>query len=246
MKSASGGFKCRHCLLTILQGASAILDYNTIHSPLAQPRPAIVGTILAATSGVAVSKLFMLRSDFESIRWIAGAASCGVASSLMTITNTVHPPGGATALLAAVDPTVNALGWMLIPLVLLATVLMLGTALLVNNIQRQYPTYWWSPKEVGWWPKEVEEGNSEMVKSQVAEDSMKDIQREHLQHSIIIGLDHVILPKDFKLGMEEADAVDVIREWLRDVIKQGHESSNDSLNGVYGSIAANCKESRWI
>src|SRR5436190_1950781 len=139
---------CQSGTKTLLAAASAILDYNTIHSPLAQPRAAIVGTIVAATSAVAVTKLFMLRSNFESIRWIAGAASCGVASSLMTLTNSVHPPGGAVALLAAVDPTVNALGWMLIPLVLLATVLMLAVALLSNNIQRQYPIYWWSPKEV--------------------------------------------------------------------------------------------------
>lgn len=230
-ESAFGGFKCRHCLLTIPQGASAILDYNAIQSPLAQPRAAIVGTILAATSGVAVSKLFMLRSDFESIRWIAGAASCGVASCLMTLTNSVHPPGGATALLAAVDPTVNDLGWMLIPLVLLATVLMLGVALLVNNIQRQYPIYWWSPNQVGWMEKDVEVGSNQDIKRCSAEDTMKGIQREHLQHTVIIGLDHVVLPKDFKLGLEEVEAIDVIREWLRDVAKQGQELSNVSLSG---------------
>jgi hypothetical protein len=233
-ENASGGFNCRHCLLTVLQGASAILDYNMIRSPLAQPRAAIIGTLLATTSGVAVTKLFMLSSDFENIRWIAGAASCGVASSLMTLTNTVHPPGGATALLAAVNPTVNALGWMFIPLVLLATVLMLGVALLINNIQRQYPIYWWSPKEVGSREEEAEVGSKGEGKSSCAEDSMKRIQREHLQHTVIIGPDHVALPKDFTLGLEEVDAVDIIREWLRDVAKQGHESSNVSLSERYG------------
>lgn len=163
----------------------------------------------------------MLRSDFERIRWIAGAAGCGVASSLMTLTNTVHTPGGATALLAAVDPTVNALGWMFIPLVLLATVLMLSVALLVNNIQRRYPMYWWSPNEVGW-RKEVALGSKEEVKSKGAEDSVKTTQREHFQHTVIIGLDHVVLPKDFTLGLEELDAVDIIRDWLRDIAKKGH------------------------
>jgi len=233
-ESTSGGLKCRHCLLTVLQGASAILDYNMIQSPLAQPRAAIIGTLLATTSGVAVTKLFMLSSNFETIRWIAGAASCGVASSLMTLTNTVHPPGGATALLAAVDPTVNALGWMFIPLILLATVLMLGVALLINNIQRQYPIYWWSPKEVGWTEEEAEVGSKGEIKSSGTDDTAKGIQREHFQHTVIIGPDHVVLPKDLKLGLEEVDAMDIIRGWLRDAAKQGHESSNVSLNGLYG------------
>ena len=173
----------------------------------------------------------MLKSDFESIRWIAGAASCGVASSLMTLTNSVHPPGGAVALLAAVDPTVNALGWMLIPLVLLATVLMLAVALLSNNIQRQYPIYWWSPKEVGGREEEVEAGSNGGVNSSGAEEGMRGIQREHLQYTVVIGPDHVVLPKDFTLGVEEVDAVDIIRDWLRDVAKLGHESSNVSLSG---------------
>jgi len=230
-ENASGGFMCRHCLLTVFQGASAILDYNMIQSPLAQPRAAIVGTVIATTSGVAVTKLFMLRSDFERIRWIAGAASCAIASSLMTLTNTVHPPGGATALLAAVDPTVNDLGWMFIPLILLATVLMLSVALVVNNIQRQYPIYWWSPKEVGWREKEAVVDINGEVKSSGAEVSMKRIQREHLQHTVIIGPDHVVLPKGFTLGLEELDAVDILRDWLRDVAKQGQESSNVSLSG---------------
>lgn len=176
----------------------------------------------------------MLRSDFESIRWVAGAASCGVASSLMTLTNSVHPPGGATALLAAVDPTVNALGWMFIPLVLMATILMLGVALLVNNIQRQYPIYWWSPKEVGWREKDVEAGSNGEVNSSSADDGRKGIQRGHLQRTVVIGLDHVVVPKDFTLGLEEVDAVDVIRDWLRDVAKQEHSSSNVSLSGRYG------------
>ena len=67
----------------------------------------------------------------------------------MTFTNTIHPPAGATALLAAVDSQIEQLGWYLLPLVLLSTALMLVTALVVNNMQRQYPLYWWTPADVG-------------------------------------------------------------------------------------------------
>jgi CBS-domain-containing membrane protein len=67
----------------------------------------------------------------------------------MTLTNTVHPPGGATAVLAIVDPAVGALGWLFVPLILLGAVLMVLVALVVDNIQRRYPVYWWTAKEVG-------------------------------------------------------------------------------------------------
>lgn len=130
-------------------GASAVLDYNTIRSPLAQPRNAVLGHAFSAIAGVGISKLFQLNSDFQNIRWIAGAMSCACASLLMSMTNTVHPPGGATAVLAATDATVIAMGWWFIPVVMVGTSVMLAVALLLNNIMRQYPVYWWTPADVG-------------------------------------------------------------------------------------------------
>jgi CBS-domain-containing membrane protein len=62
----------------------------------------------------------------------------------MAMTKTVHPPAGATALLAAVDPQVRELGWCLVPVVMLSVGLMFGVALVVGNLQRCYPLYWWS------------------------------------------------------------------------------------------------------
>lgn len=198
-----------------------------IQSPLAQPRAAIFGHALAATTGVAVAKLFMLRSDFESIRWIAGAASCGIASSLMTLTKTVHPPGGAAALLAAVDPTVNALGWMFVPLTLLGSTLMLVVALLVNNIQRQYPSYWWSSRAVG---RTADVENKREDKSSGAEHSMEGIQGGHFQPAVVIASDHVVLPEGFTLDLEEVDVLGIIRDRLRDVARQRNKDLSNTLS----------------
>ena len=89
---------------TLIKGAAAVLEYSAVRSPLAQPRAAILGHTLAAIVGVALTKLFMLRGDYDDIRWIAGPFVCAASSAVMTMTNTVHPPGGATALLAAIDP----------------------------------------------------------------------------------------------------------------------------------------------
>ena len=130
-------------------GASAVLDFNTVRSPLAQPRNSVIGNTLAAICGVAIAKLFQLNSDFQNILWLSAAFGCGLASLIMSITNTVHPPGGATAVLASIDAQVVAMGWNFVPLVLLDSVLMTIVALIFNNVFRQYPTHWWSASPVG-------------------------------------------------------------------------------------------------
>jgi len=65
----------------------------------------------------------------------------------MGITKTVHPPAGATALLAATTAEISELGWFLIPLGMLGTAAVLVVALLVNNLQRQFPLWWWTEVE---------------------------------------------------------------------------------------------------
>ena len=60
----------------------------------------------------------------------------------------VHPPGGATALAAATDPVIVALSWHYIPIVVASSAVMLGWALVINNLgRRRYPMYWWTPGE---------------------------------------------------------------------------------------------------
>lgn len=132
-------------------GAAAILEYNAIESPLSQPRNLIVGHLLSALIGVGITKLFQLlpNARFEDLRWLAGALAVGVSSTAMGITKTVHPPAGATALLAATMPEVTELGWWLLLLVLLGAVLMLASAMVVNNLYKRFPLYWWTPMDLG-------------------------------------------------------------------------------------------------
>lgn len=131
-------------------GAAAILEYNTIESPLSQPRNLILGHLFSAAVGVAITKLFHLLPEarFEELRWVAGALAVGTASTVMGITKTIHPPAGATALLAATSPEMTDLGWWLLALVLLASCLMLSSAMLVNNLYKRFPLYWWTPVDL--------------------------------------------------------------------------------------------------
>ncbi|KAH6622119.1 HPP family-domain-containing protein [Boeremia exigua] len=129
-------------------GASAILEYNAVRSPLGQPRNALLGHTFSAIIGVSVSKLFQYHSEYEKIKWIAGAIGCACASAVMLLTGTVHPPGGASAVLAATEPAITAMGWYFVGLVAWGATLMVLIGLVINNIQRQFPVYWWTPLDL--------------------------------------------------------------------------------------------------
>jgi len=121
-------------------GASAVLIYGAIKSPLAQPRNLIGGHVLSAIVGVSCYQLA------GSHMWLAAAGAVATAIALMHATKTLHPPGGATALIAVIgSEKIHALGYLyaLIPAGLGATI-MLAVALIVNNIphNRKYPEFW--------------------------------------------------------------------------------------------------------
>ncbi|KAI0843959.1 HPP family protein [Daldinia vernicosa] len=130
-------------------GAAAVLEFYAIESPLSQPRNVVLGQFFSSLIGIAIRKLFALRPMSHEVTWVAGSLSCSCAVAFMALTGTVHPPAGATALLAVVDEEVAHLGWFLLPVVLLGCALMQCVALLLNNIQRRFPVYWWTPAEVG-------------------------------------------------------------------------------------------------
>jgi CBS-domain-containing membrane protein len=122
-------------------GASAVLIYGAIRSPLAQPRNLLGGHILSAIIGVTAFR--WLGAD----PWVAAAVAVSTSIAVMHLTKTLHPPGGATALIAVIGSgTVHDLGYLyvLMPAALGAGV-MLIIALIVNNIpkSRKYPEFWW-------------------------------------------------------------------------------------------------------
>ncbi|WP_210534614.1 HPP family protein [Thermosulfurimonas marina] len=121
-------------------GASAVLIYGAIQSPLAQPRNLIGGHILSAIIGVTCYKVF------HGEMWLAAALAVSTAIAAMHATRTLHPPGGATALIAVIgSEKVHRLGYLyaLIPAGL-GALIMLVVAVLVNNLapRRRYPEYW--------------------------------------------------------------------------------------------------------
>ncbi|SIT08901.1 HPP family protein [Filimonas lacunae] len=119
-------------------GASSVLVYGFIQSPLAQPRNLIGGHVVSAIVGVTVGKCL------PDIVWLTAPLAVSLSIVLMQITKTIHPPGGATALIAVTGSgQIKALGYGYVLSPVLSGVLILFiVALICNNLtpHRKYPT----------------------------------------------------------------------------------------------------------
>lgn len=120
-------------------GASSVLVYGIIQSPFSQPRNLVGGHLISALIGVTVHKLV------PDIIWIAAPLAVSFSIIFMQITKTLHPPGGATALIAIIgSDKIKALGYMYVfSPVLIGVLILLLTALIFNNMtsSRSYPSH---------------------------------------------------------------------------------------------------------
>lgn len=111
-------------------GATAVLVFAIPASPLAQPWPAVVGNTVSALVGA-------LCARFVGDLGVAAPLAVGLAIACMFVLRCLHPPGGATALLAAlsgVDP-----GFAFSP-VLLDTLVIVLVGVAYNRLTgRAYP-----------------------------------------------------------------------------------------------------------
>lgn len=119
-------------------GASSVLIYGAIQSPLAQPRNLVGGHVISAFIGVCVFKLV------PDPVWVAAPLAVSLSIVAMQMTKTLHPPGGATALIAVIGiPKIKALGFMyVLSPVLSGVMILLLVAIIANNLtkNRSYPT----------------------------------------------------------------------------------------------------------
>lgn len=112
-------------------GASAVLVFTAPSSPLAQPWPVVAGNTLSALVG------------WCCVLWLPGpllAAAVAVAAAiaLMMVTRSLHPPGGAVALLVVLMQEQHG-SFALFP-VLTNSVLLVLMAMLYNKLTRHpYP-----------------------------------------------------------------------------------------------------------
>ncbi len=77
-------------------GATAVLIYGAPQAEFSQPRNLLGGNIISAAIGVSIYKYVPL--DIA----LLGALAVSLSVVVMHLTRTLHPPGGATALMAVI------------------------------------------------------------------------------------------------------------------------------------------------
>ncbi len=115
-------------------GATAVLLFGAPDSPLTQPRNLIGGHLISALIAILLVQLF--GSGFFII-----GISVGLSIFFMYITRTLHPPGGATALIGVMG---NCSPMYLFIPVLAGVLILFAIALFTNNFanHRRYPKHW--------------------------------------------------------------------------------------------------------
>jgi CBS-domain-containing membrane protein len=114
-------------------GASCLLIFGAHNGPFSQPRHIIGGHFIATFASLAI--LDMFGRSFLTI-----GITLAVAIIIMFLTNTIHPPAAASAIVA-----INTgAGWGFMLSILLCGVLLVLMSLLYNNLfqSRQYPKHW--------------------------------------------------------------------------------------------------------
>ena len=123
-------------LMVASMGATAILLFGVPHGGLSQPWPVLGGHLVAAAIGVTCHNLF-------PVEWWTPALAASLAMGAMHYLHCIHPPGGATAMVAVIGgERVYALGYeYLLTPVLMNVLSILLVAVLFNNLfpWRRYP-----------------------------------------------------------------------------------------------------------
>ncbi|MGE0351145.1 HPP family protein [Hydrogenophaga sp.] len=121
-------------------GASAVLVFAVPASPLAQPWAVIGGNTLSALVGAACA---MAITDAA---W-AGSAAVALAIALMFWLRCLHPPGGATALFAALGA--SSFHFAVFPMLVNSVLLVLAGVLYNGLTGRRYPHAQGRPAQAG-------------------------------------------------------------------------------------------------
>lgn len=108
-------------------------------------------------------------------------------------------------MLAVTNAQTAALGWFLFPVMVLGVVLMLAAAVVLNNIQRRYPLYWWTSRPLVEERVDVE-SRKESAPSHY-EDSLTDARRR-----LVIERGDVFVPDGVSLSNEEREVLRRISE----------------------------------
>ncbi|CAK9047099.1 unnamed protein product [Durusdinium trenchii] len=130
-------------------GAMSVILFSGFKTPVAQPKNVIIGNTIGGLVGVVVFESMALLG-LQQMLWLGAALAVSLTIVAQEITGTVHPPGGATALIYVITPPVQHLRyWFVLCPSFLGAVIMVAVACVTNNLSsdRVYPQYWWPSAE---------------------------------------------------------------------------------------------------
>ncbi len=213
-------------LIVPSMGASAVLVFAVPHGKLSQPWALIGGHGISAVVGVSC---YLLIPD----TFAAGGAAVGLAIGAMHVFRCIHPPGGATALVAVVGGAkIHALGYgyVLTP-VLLNTLIIFVTAVVFNNFfpWRRYPTAMMRFTDT---PASDQQQALHLIDKKHIEQALQDI-------DLVVDLNSSDLQQIFALAMEHA----ATPTFSTEQIKLGHYYTN-SRHGSEWSVRQIIDEAR--
>lgn len=203
-------------IIVASMGASAVLLFGAPHSPLGQPWSLVGGHMVSALAGVTCAQAV------DDI-YIAAPLAVGLAVSLMHYFRCIHPPGGASALMAVIGgASVHKLGYgyVLTP-VMLNTAIILTVGILFNAAfpWRRYPA-WFKRK-----PQSVASVTEEID------------QRAAIAHEDFV---YALSQMDSFIDVSEDDLLTIYELATSNSVKRGFQPSDLQLghyysNGKYGS-----------
>lgn len=174
-------------------GATAVLLFAVPHGALSQPWPVVGGHLISAFIGVACYR-------YIADPYIAGAVAVGLAIGAMYYLRCLHPPGGATALVAVLGgETVHQLGYSFLVTPVLENVLVLLAAAVAVNLPfrwRRYPVgFSWPSSDLG---ATIEEktmiAHSDLVYALSQLDSFIDVSEQDLVRIYTLAVHHSTSP----------------------------------------------------
>lgn len=155
-------------------GASAVLLFAVPHGQLSQPWPVIGGHVVSAIIGVTTQRMV------GSVE-LAAAIAVGTAIGVMHVLRCIHPPGGATALVAVIGGS-NVLelgyGFVVRPVLLNAAVMVIvGVAFNSMFAWRRYPVAAIGRRTI---PDPMDPTHADIVRALRSIDSFIDVDEEDI------------------------------------------------------------------
>lgn len=162
----------------------------------------------------------------------------------MALTKTIHPPAGATALLAATEPAIVRMGWAYVGVMTLGTIVLMAVAGVVNNLGRRWPVYWWCAgvpgEERGTGVVDGDgkrEGDEEKVVGMGGSEGggrgEEGVERRGgIEEGVVVRAGIVVVPSGLHLSEEEMDVLRILEERLRETRSASVEEGRDVLDRV--------------